>query len=393
MTEPELQVLNGARARLAGAIAELSRLAPSGQTTERRPIDAAALEPVLRALTAGAAHGAEHSHVQALSGSVEGIQRALEEAKGASSHLGDYYVTALLDRASEARAELDQLAGAPTPALPAADEVSSTEDSSDGVPDDAGDTPRALPPASGSEPGPTSTAAAGDMQVGLVQTLRGVRRRIAERTRDLMDRALFAGSTPGKSIMRREALGPAESKKALPAGDGTGSPTLSDTPGLPGVIETIARAHAELEEMASNSKNWRAEVEDEQRYDISDDDRTHKVNTGDEIKRLAELEEAVATAIEGAGQMHASELKAIADAFLELEAGLADANYSQKPAALRKALDVVNGALEKLLTALGTLGGRYSKLLDNLAESPIDPTNLPRGARTRDHFPKPPTSS
>jgi len=390
---PQLEVLDGARARLSAAIAQLGRLLPNAQTTKPVAIDAAALQPVRDALTAGGALGADHPQVQELLDRIEGVQLALEDAKGASPRLGEYHVTALLDRASQARAELDQPIGAPTPALPAAVEASPVDDSSDGAPDDAGDAPRALPLASGSEPGPTSTADAGDMQGGLVQTLRGVRRRIAERTRDLMNRAVFAGSTPGKSIMRREALGPAESKKALPAGDGTGSPTLSDTPGLPGVVETIARAHAELKEMASNSKNWRAEVEDEQRYDISDDDRTHKVNTGDEIKRLAELEEAVATAIEGAGQMHASELKAIADAFLELEAGLADANYSQKPAALRKALDVVNAALEKLLTALGTLGGRYSKLLDNLAESPIDPANLPRGARTRDHFPKPPTSS
>ncbi|CAJ0853455.1 hypothetical protein R20233_00135 [Ralstonia sp. LMG 32965] len=393
ITGPRLEVLDGARARLSDAIAQLSRLIPDARTTEPVKIDAAALQPVRDALTAGGAQGADHPHVRELSGRVEGVQLALEDAKGAPSQLGEYYVNALLQRASQARAELAQPVVAPTPVLPAAVETSPVDDSGDGVPDDAGDTPRALPPASGSEPRPTATADAGDMQGGVVQTLRGVRRRIAERTRDLMSRALFAGSAPGKSIMRREALGPAESKKALPAGDGTGSPTLSDTPGLPGVVETIARAHAELEEMASNSKNWRAEVEDEQRYDISDDDRTHKVNTGDEIKRLAELEEAVATAIEGAGQMHASELKVIADAFLELEAGLADAHHSQKPAALRKALDVVNAALEKLLTALGILGGRYSKLLDNLAESPIDPANLPRGARTRDHFPKPPTSS
>ncbi|MCT7312369.1 hypothetical protein N5J06_15490 [Ralstonia sp. CHL-2022] len=396
ITRPQLEVLDGARARLNDAIAQLSRLLPGAQTAEPVTIDAAALQSVRDALTIGEAQGADHPEVRELSGRVEGMQLALEDAKGASSQLGEYYVTALLDRASQARAELDQPAGVATPALPAAVEVPPVDDSSNGVRDDAGDTPRALPPASGPESGATPASGDGGTRGGVMQKLRHVQGRIVETARDLVERALTSGSAPGQSVMRREQLDSAEGKKAISAGDDSGPRALSDKPGLPGVIETIQRVEAELAEMESSGKNWLAEIEEEQSYDISDDDRTQSVNTSDQIRRLAELEEAVATALEGAGQRHASEVLAIGNAFLELEAGLADAKDSRKPAALRKALDAADAALKTLLSSLSTLRERYSNLLDKLADSPIDPADLPRGVRTRDHFPrppKPPTSS
>ncbi|MET3445200.1 hypothetical protein [Ralstonia sp. 1138] len=397
-TGPQSEVLDGARARLNDAIAQLSRLVHGAQTAEPMTIDAAALQPVRDALTAGGAQGADHPQVRELAGRVEGVQLALEDAKGASSQLGEYYVTTLLDRASQARAELDPVAGVPTaaPALPAAVEVSPTEDSADGTPDDASGTPPALPSAADPETASVPTAGNVSMRGGVIETLRHVQGRIVETARELVERALTSGSGPGQSVMRREAPDSAEGKKALPAGDDSGPPALSDKPGLPGVIETIQRVEAELTEMESSGKNWLAEIEEEQSYDISDDDRTQSVNTSDQIRRLAELEEAVARALEGAGQRHAREVRAIGNAFLELEAGLADAKDSQKPAALRKALDAADAALKTLLSSLSTLRERYSDLLDKLADSPVAPADLPRGVRTGDHFPrppKPPTSS
>ncbi|OCS49755.1 hypothetical protein [Ralstonia pickettii] len=393
ITRPQLEVLDGARARLSDAIEQLSRLIPNAQTTEPVKIDAAALRPVLDALTTGGAQGADHPEVRELSGRVEGVQLALEDAQGASSQLGEYYVNALRDRAWQALTELDQLADVPTPALPAAVEVPPVDDSSSGVRDDAGDTPRALPPASGPESGSAPTAGNGDMRGGVMRTLRGLPERIVVAAHDLVVRGLSHGSKPGQSVMRRLEPAPADERKALPAGDEAKPHELSVQPGLRGVIEVIDGVRAELALIESDCEDWMTEAEEEQSYDISDDDRTQSVNTSDQIRRVAELEEAVATALEGAGQLHANELRAIGSAFLELEAGLADAKDSRKPGALRKALNAANGALKTLLSSLDTVRGRYSELLDKLAESPVDRTNLPRGVRTSAHFPGPPTSS